>query len=96
MRLIVRLTRQKFNERNAKIGLEVKGQGQNVSSKYYFERYRNRYFDQVPGIYEHWFLSYMLPLFGCRDLDLGPMTLKLNHDLDILKMHHHIENEVAR
>jgi len=27
----------------------------------------------------------MLPLFCCRDLDLGSMTLKLNCDLDKLK-----------
>jgi len=33
----------------------------------------------------------MLPLFLCRDLDLGPMTLKLNRGLDILKMNHHIK-----
>jgi len=38
----------------------------------------------------------MLPLFRCCDLDLGPMTLKLNHDLDILKMCLGTENEVAR
>jgi len=29
----------------------------------------------------------MLPLFRCCDLDLEPMTLKLNRDLDILKMY---------
>jgi len=28
----------------------------------------------------------MLPPFRLRDLDLGAMTLKLNRDLDILKM----------
>jgi len=28
--------------------------------------------------------------------DLGPMTLKLNYDLDILKLYHHTKNEVAR
>jgi len=32
----------------------------------------------------------------CCDLDLGPMTLKLNYNLDILKMSHHTKNEVAR
>jgi len=34
--------------------------------------------------------------FCCRDLDLGPMILKLNHDLDILEMYLHTENGVAR
>jgi len=33
--------------------------------------------------------------FCCRDLDINPMTLKLEGDLDILKMHLHTENEVA-
>jgi len=41
-------------------------------------------------------LSCMLPVFCCRDLDLGPMTSKLNRDLDILKTYLHPENEVAR
>jgi len=36
------------------------------------------------------------PLFYSRDLDINPMTLKLEGDLDILKMYFHIENEVAR
>jgi len=32
----------------------------------------------------------------CRVLDFGPVTLKLNHDLDILKMYHlQTENELA-
>jgi len=30
------------------------------------------------------------------DLDINPMTLKLEGDLDILKMYLHIKNEVAR
>jgi len=36
--------------------------------------------------------------FCCYDLDLRPMTLKLNHDLDILKtcLQIQAENEVAR
>jgi len=34
--------------------------------------------------------------FRCRDFDLGPMTLKLNHDLDILKMYLRTENQVSR
>jgi len=38
----------------------------------------------------------MLLLFRCCDLDFGPMTLKLNPDLDILKMCIQTENEVAR
>ena len=29
------------------------------------------------------------------DLDLNPMTLKLKHDLDIVKMYHHTKNEVS-
>jgi len=33
--------------------------------------------------------------FRSRNLDLGPVTLKLNRDLDILKMCLHTENEVA-
>jgi len=35
----------------------------------------------------------VLPLFHCRDLDLGPVTLKLNLDLDIVKMYLQTENE---
>jgi len=38
----------------------------------------------------------MLQLFSFRDYDLEPLTLKLNRDLDILKMYIHTENEVAR
>jgi len=34
-------------------------------------------------------------LFRYRDLDLGPMTLKLNRDRDFLKMYLQTENEVA-
>jgi len=56
-----------------------------------FERYRNRYSDQASAISDQYFLSCTLPLFRCCDLDLGPMTLKLNSDLDILKMHLHSE-----
>jgi len=41
-------------------------------------------------------LSCMQPLFRCHDLDLAPMTLKLNHNSDIPKMHLHVENEVPR
>jgi len=36
------------------------------------------------------------PLFCCRDLAINPMTLKLEGDLDILKMCLCTENEVAR
>jgi len=36
----------------------------------------------------------MQPFF--RYLDFDPMTLKLNRDLDILKMYVQIENEAAR
>jgi len=35
------------------------------------------------------------PLFCFRDLDINPMTLKLEGDLDILKMYLHTEDEVA-
>jgi len=35
-------------------------------------------------------------LFCSRYLDINPMTLKLESDLDILQLHLHIENEVAR
>jgi len=52
----------------------------------YFERYRNGYSDQAAAIFDWWFLSCTLPLFHCCDLGLGPKTLKLNRDLDILKM----------
>jgi len=38
----------------------------------------------------------VLPLFCCRDLNINPMTLKLEGDLDILKMYFYTENEVAR
>jgi len=31
----------------------------------------------------------------CRDLDLRPMTLKLNRDLDILKMYLQTQNETV-
>jgi len=34
-------------------------------------------------------------LFCCCDLDINPMTLKLESDLDILKMYFHTKNEVA-
>jgi len=33
------------------------------------------------------------PLFCCRDLDLGPVTLNLDRDLDVLKVYLHTENE---
>jgi len=61
-----------------------------------FERYRNRYSDQVQAISDVWFLSCTLRLFRWCDLDLKPMTFKLNHDLNILKMYLHTEYEVAR
>jgi len=32
----------------------------------------------------------------CHDLDLGPMTLKMNRDLHIPKIYHHTKNKVAR
>jgi len=62
----------------------------------YFERYHNRYSDQASAVSDQWCLSYTLQFLRCRDLDLRPMTLKLNHDLDVLKMYHHTKNEVAR
>jgi len=34
-------------------------------------------------------------VFCWRDLDLGPMTLKLDRDIDILKTYLNTENEVA-
>jgi len=37
----------------------------------------------------------MLPLFRCRDLDRGEMTLKLNIDLDILKTYLSAKNKVT-
>jgi len=40
--------------------------------------------------------SCTLQLLRCRDLDLGPMTFKLNCDLDILKMYHRTEKDVAK
>jgi len=59
-------------EKKTKMCLKIKVQSQNVKNSNYFERYCNRYSDQAPAI------------FDCRDLDLGSMTLKLNHNLDIL------------
>jgi len=41
-------------------------------------------------------LELNVTVFRCCDLDLWPMTLKLNRDLDILKMCLQTENEVAR
>jgi len=35
-------------------------------------------------------------LFRCCDLDINPITLKLECDLDILKVYFHAENEVAK
>jgi len=35
------------------------------------------------------------PLFRCCDLDINPMTSKLEGELDILKIYLHAENEVA-
>jgi len=58
----------------------------------YFERYRNRYSYQAQVISDH----YTLSLFRCRDLDLRPMNLKLNRNLDTLKTYLQTENEVAR
>jgi len=40
--------------------------------------------------------TYAWQLFCCRDLDVNPMTLKIEGDLDILKTYLHTENEVAR
>jgi len=56
----------------------------------YFKRYRNRYSDQAPAVSDQ-FLSCTLQLLCCCDLDLGPMTLKVYRDLDILKMYHRIK-----
>jgi len=39
--------------------------------------------------------TYALPLFCDHDLDINPMTLKLEGDLDILKMYPHTENEAV-
>jgi len=36
-----------------------------------------------------------LPLFCDRDLEINPITLKLEADLDILKMYPHTEDEAA-
>jgi len=36
-----------------------------------------------------------LPLFCTRDLEINHMTLKLEGDLDILKMYLHTKNEAA-
>jgi len=36
------------------------------------------------------------PLVHCCDLDINPITLKLEGDLDILKMYLHTEHEAAR
>jgi len=62
----------------------------------YFERYCNRHSDQAPAVSDQQLLSCTLPLLRCRDLDLGSMILKLNRDLDILKMYLQTKNEVAR
>jgi len=37
----------------------------------------------------------MLPLFCNGELEINPMTLKLENDLDILKMYIHTENKAA-
>jgi len=34
-------------------------------------------------------------VFYCRDLDLGPMTLKVDQNIDIIKLYLCTENEVA-
>jgi len=39
--------------------------------------------------------TYALPLFCERDLEINPVTLKLEGDLNILKMYLQTENEVA-
>jgi len=36
-----------------------------------------------------------MPMFCNRDLEINPMTLKLEDDLDILKTYLHAENEAA-
>jgi len=36
-----------------------------------------------------------LPLLCNRDLEITPMTLKLEDDLDILKVYLHTENDAA-
>jgi len=38
----------------------------------------------------------MATFFCCCDPDINPLTLKLEGDLDSLKMYIHTENEVAR
>jgi len=50
--------------------------------------------DQAPAISDQEFFSCMLALFRYRDL--GPMTVKLNCELDILKIYLQTENEVPR
>jgi len=56
----------------------------------YFERYRNRYSDQAPTVV----FELHATAFRCRYLDIRPMTLTMNCDLDILKMYMylHIKN----
>jgi len=62
----------------------------------YLQYYRNRHSDKAPAVSDQSFLSCKLQLLRCRDLGLGPMTLKLNSDSDILNIYHYTKNEVAR
>jgi len=40
-------------------------------------------------------LTCVWPLFCDHDLEINPVTLKLEGDLDIVKMYPHTENEAA-
>jgi len=62
----------------------------------YFESYRNRYSDQATGIFRPVVFELHTIAFSLRDLDLGPMTLKLNRDLHILKTYIQTENKIGR
>jgi len=56
----------------------------------HFKHYHSRCSDQVPAISDQQCLSCM------HDLDLGPMTLKLKCEPDILQMYLQTKNEFAR
>jgi len=54
----------------------------------YFERHCKQIFRSSDS-------NFRPVVFHCRDLDLEPIILKLNHDLDILKMYLRTEKEVS-
>jgi len=62
-----------------------KCQGQNVTSSVIVTDNKPQ---QFPA---NSFWAARLERLCCCDLDYGPMTLKLNRDLDILKMYHRIK-----